>query len=58
MQINDIKLEGFTNKEKAEIKDLCELCGKEDSSEYHMSDECVNLDEDDDRGDRYIIKWK
>ncbi len=26
--------------------DVCEDCGKPWNSEYHMSDECVNIDED------------
>ena len=25
---------------------ICEDCGKPWNSEYHMSDECVNIDED------------
>ena len=26
--------------------EICEFCGKPWDSEYHMSDECVNIDED------------
>ena len=29
-----------------EIEDKCQECGKQWNSEYHMSDECVNLNED------------
>ena len=31
-------------------KDKCLLCGELWDSEYHMSDECVNLNEDDLKG--------
>jgi|TARA_R100000501_G_C2599792_1_gene97217 hypothetical protein len=29
---------------------LCWLCGKSWNSEYHINDECVNINEDDERG--------
>lgn len=36
----------MTQSEWSEPKENCALCGKPFGSEYHMSDECVNLAEE------------
>ena len=40
-------IDNLNNERVATLKeDICEDCGKPWNSEYHMSDECVNINED------------